>query len=39
MSQIISLLVGRIQELDWRYFEQNKVDRNELQIRKSLHNG
>ena len=26
-------------KLDWRYFEHNKVDRNELQIRKNLHKG
>mgnify|MGYP001177670230 CR=1 FL=1 len=26
-------------KLDWRYFEDNKVDRNELQVRKSLHKG
>ena len=26
-------------KLDWRYFERNKVDRNELQVRKSLHKG
>ena len=24
-------------KLDWRYFEHNKVDRNELQVRKNLH--
>ena len=26
-------------KLDWRYFEHNKVDRNELQVRKNLHKG
>ena len=26
-------------KLDWRYFERNKVDRNKLQVRKSLHKG
>ena len=26
-------------KLDWRYFEHNKVDRNELQICKNLHKG
>jgi hypothetical protein len=26
-------------KLDWRYFEHNEVDRNELQVRKSLHKG
>ena len=26
-------------KLDWRYFENNKVDRNELQVRKNLHKG
>ena len=26
-------------KLDWRYFERNKVDSNELQIRKNLHKG
>ena len=26
-------------KLDWRYFEHNKIDRNELQVRKSLHKG
>ena len=26
-------------KLNWRYFEHNKVDRNELQIRKNLHKG
>ena len=26
-------------KLDWRYFEHNKVDRNELQVRKTLHKG
>ena len=26
-------------KLDWRYFEHNKVDRNELQIRKNLQKG
>ena len=26
-------------KLDWRYFEHNKVDSNELQVRKSLHKG
>ena len=26
-------------KLDWRYFEHYKVDRNELQVRKSLHKG
>ena len=26
-------------KLDWRYFEHNKVDRNELQIHKNLHKG
>ena len=25
--------------LDWRYFEHNEVDRNELQILKNLHKG
>ena len=26
-------------KLDWRYFENNKVDRNELQVRKNMHKG
>ena len=26
-------------KLDWRYFEYNKTDRNELQVRISLHKG
>ena len=26
-------------KLDWRYFEHNKIDRNELQVRKKLHKG
>ena len=26
-------------KLDWRYFEHNKDDRNEFQVRKSLHKG
>ena len=26
-------------KLDWRYFEQNRVDRNELQVCKNLHKG
>ena len=26
-------------KLDWRYFENNKIDRNELQVRKNLHKG
>ena len=26
-------------KLDWKCFEHNKVDRNELQIRKNLHKG
>ena len=26
-------------KLDWRYFEHNKIDRNELQICKNLHKG
>ena len=26
-------------KLDWRYFEHNKDDRNELQICKNLHKG
>ena len=24
-------------KLDWRYFEHNKIDRNELKVRKNLH--
>ena len=26
-------------KLDWRYFEYNKIDRNELQVRIYLHKG
>ena len=26
-------------KLDWRYFEHNKFDRNELQVLKNLHKG
>ena len=26
-------------KLDWRYFEHNKVYRNDLQVRKNLHKG
>ena len=26
-------------KLDWRYFEHNKVDRNELQVCKKSHEG
>ena len=26
-------------KLDWRYFEHNKFDRNELQVHKNLHKG
>ena len=29
----------RTSKLDWRYLEHNKVDRNELRVRKSLHKG
>ena len=38
-SQLSDLKGPGTSKLDWRYFEHNKVDRNELQIRKNLHKG
>ena len=35
--QLSDLKVPGTSKLDWRYFEHNKVDKNELQIQKNLH--
>ena len=37
--QLSDLKGPRTSKLDWRYFEHNKDDRNELQIPKKLHKG
>ena len=37
--QLSDLKGSRTSKLDWRYFEHNKDDRNELLVRKSLHKG
>jgi hypothetical protein len=37
--QISDLKGPGTSKLDWRYFEHNKVDRNELHIHKNLHKG
>ena len=37
--QLSDLKEPATSKLDWRYFEHNKVNRNELQIRKTLHKG
>ena len=37
--QLIDLKGPGTSTLDWKYFEHNKVDRDELQIRKNLHKG
>ena len=37
--QLSDLKGPETSKLDWRYFEYNKIDRNELQVRIYLHKG
>ena len=37
--QLSALKEPGTSKLDWRYFQYNRIDRNELQIRKNLHKG